>query len=48
MSSDSTHREKPFKHIFRGRGSGKFPKTVLEFKNIPGSENFGILIKETV
>ena len=32
MSSDSTHREKPFKHIFGGRGSGKSPKTGLNLR----------------
>ena len=44
MYSDSTHGEKPFKHIFEGRGSGKFTKTVLEFKNIPASEKIMVFL----
>ena len=44
MASDSTHREKSFKHIFGGGGSGKFHKTVLEFKNIPGSEKIMVFL----
>ena len=44
MSSDSTHREKPFKHIFGGRGSGKSPKTGLKFKNISGSEKIKVFL----
>ena len=44
MSSDSTHQEKPFKHIFGGRGSGKSPKTGLKFKNISGSEKIKVFL----
>ena len=44
MPSGSTHREKPFKHIFAGRGSGKSPKTGLEFKNISGSEKIMVFL----
>ena len=44
MSSDSTHREKPFKRIFGGRGSGKSPKTGLKFKNISGSEKIIVFL----